>query len=124
MGKGDRPDNATGRPTRAYGGASVEERAEAMRAGLTDEEIAARNVIPDTAPNGDPHRVIAEEYYSENDTATHWNPEGEVSMKTSMGTPGPASAAEPKPAVLLSSTLTVRSLPFLAPKVAVMTVPS
>ena len=42
--------------------------------GMTDEEVAARNVIPTAAPNGDPHRIIAEEYYSENDTATHWKP--------------------------------------------------
>ena len=44
-------NDKTGRPTRAYGGASVDERAKAMRAGLTDEEVAARNVIPTTTPN-------------------------------------------------------------------------
>ncbi len=100
MAVGNRPDGPTPRPKRAYGGASVDERAEVMRAGLTDEEIAARNVIPTTNVAGGELRVIAEEYFSENDTATYWNPEDEVSMKTSMGTPGPASTAEPKPAVL------------------------
>ena len=98
MGKNDRPDNGTGRPREPYGGASVDERAQAMRGDLTDAEVAARNVIPETAPNGDPHRVIAEEYYSENDTATHWRPAGTV--REGMNTPGPASAEEPKPGVL------------------------
>ena len=72
---GNRTDEKkTERPQRAFGGASVDERAEAMRAGLTDEDIAARNVIPTTTPNGEPHHIIAEEYFSENDTATHWKP--------------------------------------------------
>lgn len=62
--------------TRPYGGASVEERVETMSARLTEEEIAARNVLPtDTNPhNGEPLRIIAPEYFSENDTATHWMP--------------------------------------------------
>ena len=88
-----RPDNATGRPKEPYGGASVEERAATMRGDMTDEEIAARNVIPETAPNGDPHRIIAEEYYSENDTATHWRP-------TTPDEPGPAAFEPVKPGVL------------------------
>ena len=41
-----------------------------MRGTLTDEEIAARNVIPTTNPAGEPHRIIADEYFSENDTFT------------------------------------------------------
>ena len=83
----------TERPTRAYGGVSVDERAEAMRAGLTDEEIAARNVIPTTTPDGKPHRIIAEEYFSENDTATHWKP-------ATPDEPGPAAHETLKPGVL------------------------
>jgi len=86
-------NDKTGRPTRAYGGASVDERAEAMRAGLTDEEVAARNVIPTTTPNGEPHHIIAEEYFSENDTATHWKP-------ASPDDPGPAASELIKPGVL------------------------
>ena len=93
MAKGDRTENGTGRPQRAYGGASVDERAEVMRQGLTDEEIAARNVIPTTAPDGTPHRIIAEEYFSENDTATHWKP-------TSPDEPGPSASEPLKPGVL------------------------
>ena len=61
-----KPDN--GRITivkEPYGGATVDARKRAMRRGMTDEEVAARNVIPTTAPNGEPHRVIAEELYSE-----------------------------------------------------------
>lgn len=86
-------DGKTGRPQRAYGGASVDERAEAMRAGLTDEEIAARNVIPTATPNGEPFRMIAEEYFSENDTATHWKP-------ATPDEPGPAASEPLKPGVL------------------------
>ncbi len=93
MAKGDRTENGTGRPQRAYGGASVDERAEVMRQGLTDEEIAARNVIPTTAPDGTPHRIIAEEYFSENDTATHWKP-------ASPDEPGPSASEPLKPGVL------------------------
>ncbi len=88
-----RPNGKTGRPQRAYGGASVDERAEAMRAGLTDEEVAARNVIPTTTPNGEPFRMIAEEYFSENDTATHWKP-------ATPDEPGPAASEPLKPGVL------------------------
>ncbi len=63
--------------TRPYGGATVEERKAVMGARLTKEEIAKRNEVPtDTNPHtGEPLRVIAEEYFSENDTATHWKPE-------------------------------------------------
>ena len=45
-----------------------------MRGTLTDEEIAARNVIPTTNPAGEPHRIIADEHFSENDTFTQWVP--------------------------------------------------
>ena len=93
MGKGDRPDNGCGRPTQAFGGASIEERANTMRSGLTDEEIAARNVIPSTNPAGGEHRVLVEEYYSENDTATHYKPE-------TPDAPGPAATQPLKPGVL------------------------
>ncbi len=75
MAVNDRTNGAkTGRPQRDYGGASVEERAEVMRAQLTDEEIAERNVIPTTNTGGEELRIIADEYFSENDTATHWKP--------------------------------------------------
>ena len=87
------PGRKTPRPKEPYGGATVEERAAAMRGDMTDEEIAARNVIPETAPNGDPHRVIAEEYYSENDTFTHFKPAHDED-------PGPAAFAPAKPGVL------------------------
>ena len=33
-----------------------------MRGTLTDEEIAARNVIPTTNPAGEPHCIIADVY--------------------------------------------------------------
>ena len=100
MGTQDRHDTKTGRPQEAYGGASVEERAEVMRAGMTDEEITARNVIPTSCSNGQPHRVLAEEFFLENDEATHWKPESEVDWKSGMNTPGPASSLEHKPGVL------------------------
>ena len=91
---GNRTDEKkTERPQRAFGGASVDDRAKAMRAGLTDEDIAARNVIPTTTPNGEPHHIIAEEYFSENDTATHWKP-------ASPDDPGPAAYESLKPGVL------------------------
>ena len=90
---GNRPGGPTARPERDFGGASVDERAEAMRAGLTDEEIAARNVIPTATPNGEPHRMLAEEYFSENDTATHWKP-------ATPDEPGPAASEPLKPGVL------------------------
>ena len=57
----------TGTPGFAYLEASV-------RGDMTDDEIAARNVIPATAPNGDPHRIIAEDVHVENEDATHWKP--------------------------------------------------
>ena len=91
---GNRTDEKkTERPQRAFGGASVDDRAKAMRAGLTDEDIAARNVIPTTTPNGEPHHIIAEEYFSENDTATHWKP-------ATPDDPGPAAYESLKPGVL------------------------
>ncbi|MDO5710073.1 MAG: hypothetical protein Q4G41_08140, partial [Coriobacteriales bacterium] len=65
MNQFDRPGGPTGRPKDAYGGASVEERAQVMRGDMTDEEISARNVIPTATPDGKPHHVIAEEYFSE-----------------------------------------------------------
>lgn len=81
--------------TRPYGGATVEERKAAMSSRLTEEEIAARNEVPtDTNPhNGEPLRVIAEEYFSENDTATHWKPENPDD-------PAPPSFEPLKPGVL------------------------
>ena len=88
-----RPDNATGRPKEPYGGASVEERAQAMRGDLTDEEIAARNVIPETNPAGGPHRILAEEHYTENADVVHYKPE-------TPDAPGPAASEPLKPGVL------------------------
>ena len=64
-----------------------------MRGTLTDEEIAARNVIPTTNPAGEPHRIIADEYFSENDTFTQWVP-------TDPDQPGPAASEQLKPTVL------------------------
>ena len=93
MAQGERREHSTGRPEHAFGGASVEERAQAMRGNLSDEEIAARNVIPTATPNGEPHRILTDEYFSENHTATHWKP-------ASPDDPGPAATAEPKPGVL------------------------
>ena len=61
-----------------------------MRGTLTDEEIAARNVIPTTNPAGEPHRIIADEYFSENDTFTQWVP-------TDPDQPGPAASEQLKP---------------------------
>ena len=52
----DRNDKATGRPEDPYGGASVDERAAAMRGDMTDEEIAVRNKIPTTVSNVTPAR--------------------------------------------------------------------
>ena len=66
---------------------------ESMRGDLTDEEIAARNVIPQTNPAGGPHRVLVDEIIVENDDATHWRPE------TPNG-PGPATSEPLKPGVL------------------------
>ena len=64
-----------------------------MRGTLTDEEIAARNVIPTTNLAGEPHRIIADEYFSENDTFTQWVP-------TDPDQPGPAASESLKPTVL------------------------
>ncbi|MDO4401289.1 MAG: pyridine nucleotide-disulfide oxidoreductase, partial [Coriobacteriia bacterium] len=76
-----------------YGGASVYERKAAMRRGMSDEEIAARNVIPTRNSGGEPLRILADEIYSENDTYTPYKP-------ASPDDPGPASHAEKKPGVL------------------------
>ena len=88
-----KPDN--GRITivkEPYGGSTVEERKAAMNRGMSDEEIAKRNVVPTTAPNGEPHRVIAEELYSENDTYVPYKP-------AVPDAPGPASYRTFKPGV-------------------------
>ncbi|MDO4798510.1 MAG: hypothetical protein Q4A01_10905, partial [Coriobacteriales bacterium] len=66
---------------------------ESMRGDMTDDEIAARNQIPTTAPDGTPHRIIAEEYMTENEDATHYKP-------ASPDDPGPAAALPLKPGVL------------------------
>ena len=75
------------------GTAGFEYLRESMRGDLTDEEIAARNVIPTTAPDGKPLRVIAEEYQSENEDVKHYKP-------ASPDDPGPAADLEFKPGVL------------------------
>ena len=93
MAASNRPSGKTGRPQQAFGGASIDDRAAAMRAGMTDDDIAARNVIPTATPNGEPHRMIADEYFSENDTATHWKP-------ATPDEPGPAAHEPLKPGVL------------------------
>ena len=49
------------RVTEPYGGATVEERKAAMRRGMSDEDIAARNVIPTKNAGGEPLRIIAAE---------------------------------------------------------------
>ena len=67
-----------------------------MRGDLTDEEIAARNVIPTTNPAGEPLRVIAEEYFQEVDTFTTWT-------NDDRDTPGPAASEPLKPAVLATA---------------------
>lgn len=64
-----------------------------MRGSLTDEEIAQRNQIPATNPAGEPHRVIAQEYFSEKDTYTTWAP-------AYPDEPGPAASEPVKPGVL------------------------
>ena len=64
-----------------------------MRGTLTDEEIAARNVIPATNPAGEPHRILAEEYMSEVDTFTTW-------VHDDRDEPGPAAGELLKPGVL------------------------
>ena len=83
---------------RDYGGASVEERKQVMSARLTDDEIAARNQPPtDTNPhNGEPLRVIAPEYFSENDIVV-------IRKPADPNEPGPASAEPLKPGVLATA---------------------
>ena len=88
------PDNGTmTRVSEPYGGSTVEQRKAAMLRGMTEQERAARNEIPTTTPNGEPHRVIAEERYSENDTFTHYKP-------AKANDPGPATYGPKKPGVL------------------------
>ncbi len=67
-----------------------------MRGSLTDEELAARNVIPTTNPAGEPHRMLAEPYYSEVDTFTEWIP-------ADPDQPGPVAFEPLKPSVLKTS---------------------
>ncbi len=67
-----------------------------MRGTLTDEEIAARNVIPTTNPAGEPHRILAEDYFQEVDTFTTW-------VNEDRNTPGPAASEPMKPAVLATA---------------------
>lgn len=89
-----KPDNGVlPRIERPYGGASVEERKEAMSRGLSAEEIAHRNVIPTTNSQGEPLRVIAEELYSENDTAVHYKP-------ADPNDPGPATSLPEKKGIV------------------------
>lgn len=76
-----------------FGGSTVEERKEAMGRALTPEEREARNVVPETNPAGGPHRVIAEELYSENDTFVPYHPERP-------NDPGPAASQPVKEGVL------------------------
>ena len=81
--------------TRPYGGASVEDRRATMGSRLTEEEIAARNVLPgEVNPhNGEPLRVIAPEHFTENDAVVHYKP-------ADPNEPGPASHEPLKPGVL------------------------
>ena len=89
-----KPDNGTMTVvTEPYGGSTVNERKAAMRRGLSDEEVAARNVIPTSEPNGQPLRILAEEVYSENDTFVPYRP-------AQPNDPGPASREPLKPGVL------------------------
>ena len=89
-----KPDNGTMTiVTEPYGGSTVDERKAAMRRGLSDEEVAARNVIPTSEPNGQPLRILAEEMYSENDTFVPYRP-------AQPNDPGPASREPLKPGVL------------------------
>jgi len=76
-----------------YGGSTVKQRKDAMLRGIGDEERVERNRIPDRAPNGDPHRIIAEEAFSENDTFVHYCP-------GAPDAPGPASREPLRPGVL------------------------
>jgi len=89
-----KPDNGTMTVvTEPYGGSTVNERKAAMRRGLSDEEVAARNIIPTSEPNGQPLRILAEEVYSENDTFVPYRP-------AQPNDPGPASREPLKPGVL------------------------
>ena len=76
-----------------YGGSTVKERKAAMSRGLTEEELKARNTIPETNPAGEPHRIIAEELYSENDTFVPYKPDAP-------NDPGPAAHEPLKEGVL------------------------
>ncbi len=67
-----------------------------MRGTLTDEEIAARNVIPTTNPAGEPHRILAPDYFQEVETFTTWT-------NDDRNTPGPAASEPLKPAVLATA---------------------
>ena len=60
---------------------------------LTPEEREARNRIPTTNPAGEPHRILAEEYFSEVDSYVPWRP-------SEPNEPGPAAAEPLKPHVL------------------------
>ncbi len=77
----------------AFGGSTVAERKEAMLEGLTAEEVAARNVVPTAAPDGQPHRMLSPELYSENDTYAAYLPK-------LPNDPGPASEQPLKSGVL------------------------
>lgn len=105
MERDKRRDGVTGRPQEPYGGASVDERAEAMRGDMTDEQIAKRNTIPTTNPDGKPLRIIAEEYFSENDTATHWKPE-------TPDDPGPAASEPFKEGVMREGARITNRIPI------------
>ena len=65
-----------------------------MRGTLTDEEIAARNVIPTTNPAGEPHRIIADDALEIRET-NHG-----TLMATAPDQPGPAASEPLKPTVL------------------------
>ena len=66
---------------------------ESMRGDLSDEEIEARNVIPTSAPDGSEHHIVAEEFFLENDDATHFKPEDPNGA-------GPAATEPLKPGVM------------------------
>ena len=78
---------------KSYGGSTVKERKAAMSRGLTEEEQKARNTIPETNPAGGPHRILAEELYSENDTFVPYKPDEPTA-------PGPAAHEPLKEGVL------------------------
>ena len=88
------PDNGTmTKISEPYGGSTVEERKAAMSRGLTAQDIEIRNVVPASNPKGEPHRMLAEEVYSENDTFVPYRP-------AQPNDPGPASYEPLKPGVL------------------------